>query len=108
MLASTKSASAMVSAKGERPKKTIRNRTVKTSRPTVNLLGRFIYWLSLVALCPLLNRSRNQVIIRVSNDADAREFAGGQLVAANINASIDVRRVGFAARDHVFAFEGSV
>jgi Zn-dependent protease len=48
----------------------------------------------------LLQRHRDQVVIRVPNDARARELSRRGL-AAQIDAAIDIRRVGLAARDPI-------
>jgi len=45
----------------------------------------------------LLNRSRNQVVISMTDDFHARELSRHRL-SANIDAAIDIRRVGLAAR----------
>ena len=44
----------------------------------------------------ILNRLGNQVVVRVADDFDLGEFANGQF-AADVNAAVNVRRVGFAA-----------
>src|SRR5215469_2965574 len=50
------------------------------------------------------NSLRDQVVVGVADDFDAGEFADGQ-VAADVDAAVDVRRVGFAARNKIAALE---
>ena len=64
---------------------------------------------SLIAARPGLNSNRhslnlfgNQIVIGVADDFDFRKFANRQL-AAHINTSINVRRIGFAASDEIMA-----
>src|ERR1700757_458914 len=73
---------------------TTRKATVKANRETVSLFGRFIRreFAS--------NRDGNQVIIGVADDFHASKLAERQ-PAADINAAINIGRVGFTARNQI-------
>ena len=46
------------------------------------------------------DRFGDQIVVRVANDFDFGKFANGKL-AAHVNPSVNVRRIGFAATDQI-------
>jgi hypothetical protein len=47
---------------------------------------------------------RDEIVVRVANDLDARKFADWEF-PPNVNAAVYVGRIGFGTSDEVFAME---
>src|SRR5437879_3824608 len=102
MPAALKRTRAMVSWQGIPENITTRNATVRINREMVRLFGKFIQPQQVADCLPRVQESLNlfcqQIVVGVPNNFHAREFPERQL-ASNVNAPIDIRRIGLPARN---------